>query len=205
MADTYSPLAEWLSTPAVTHPGWYGYAFGVSGDPRMVIDQGPNSLAGDSLMQAETVDAPDRWTPFAMLASRQNLPPLMFDGTAQRAHPNILGLVEFTPIGPGEVWLRDIQPCSQPQDQFDIEAWITGLGQLANNIALVYPAGEYQGEGAVQGSGLTQLESILPSDFAVAYVGGHAPNPSGPTLDGNTPPSGGILAYFANLFSGNSG
>jgi hypothetical protein len=226
----YSPHAELLSTPAVTHPGWYGYQFGVSGDQRMVIDHGPNSLVGDSLMQAETIDAPDRWTPFALFAPRSNLPPQMFDGTAQRAHPNILGLVEFTPIGPGEVWQRDIRPTAPPQDQFDIATWVTGLGQIANNVALVYASGTNQGEGAPQGSGVQSLETILPSDWAVAYVTPDAPNAAGPTVEGaslppqnavdwetganlvgpNPPNSGAtypIFTYFANLFgfTGNPG
>lgn len=171
----YSPDAEWLSSVAISHPGWYGYEYGVSGDPRMVIDQGPNALIGDSMMRAEMLDAPGRWSAYDMPFEKHNLPPLIQDGSAQRAAYVDLGLVEFTPIGPGETWMKDFR-FTQPDDIFDIETWQNGLGQIANNVALVYATGSLDKSG-VQGSGITGQSVALPVDLTRAWSDPDAPNP----------------------------
>lgn len=170
------PDAETLSNSAVVDPGWFGYQYGVSGSPSMIIDEGPNSLVGGSIMAAEAYDAPGRFNYFQELYPQNNLPPLMNEGSAQRAHPNILALVEFTPIGPGEIWLQDIHPCQGAEQVFDIETWNSGLGQVANQVALVYSAGSNTGSGAVLGAGITQQPYLLPSDMSIAFAPSDSPN-----------------------------
>jgi hypothetical protein len=145
----------------------------------MIIDEGPNSLVGGSLMAAECFDAPARFNPYQEFAPLVNLPPLFYEGTAQRSHPNILALVEFTPIGAGEIWLQDIHACQGADQMFEIEIWNSGIGQIANQVALVYGAGSNTGSGAVLGAGVTQMPYLLPSDMSSAVTPSNAPNASG--------------------------
>jgi hypothetical protein len=173
------PEAEALSNSAVVNNGWFGYAYGVSGEASMIIDEGPNSLVGAALQSFEYLDAPERFNPYQEFAPRENLPPLIADGSAQRAHPNILALAEFTPIGPGEIWLRDIHACQGADQMFDIETWQSGIGQIANQVALVYGAGSNTGSGVVLGAGVTQLPYLLPSDLSNAATPSDAPNAGG--------------------------
>jgi hypothetical protein len=171
-----APDAEASSQSAVVNPGWFGYAYGVSGETIMIIDEGPNSMVGAAIQSAEYYDAPGRFNPYQEFAPRDNLPPLINEGSAQRAHPNILALAEFTPIGPGEIWLKDIHACQGAGQIFDIETWQSGLGQIANQVALVYGAGSNTGSGVVLGAGVTQLPYLLPSDLSQAATPSDAPN-----------------------------
>ena len=174
--------SEAVASPAVTNPGWDAYAHGESGHAGMIFDQGPNSIYWDSLVAAEMIDAPERWNPYAILAPRANLPPLLMEGSAQRAHPNILALAEFTPIGPGEMWLRDFR-FTPPGDQMDVVTWTTGLGQVANEIALIYGSAQNVGQGAAQNAGINNLPALLPSDLLPrAFAYDNEANPSGPSF-----------------------
>jgi hypothetical protein len=170
---------EALARSAVVNPGWFGYAYGVSGETVMIIDEGPNSMVGAALQSADYYNAPDRFNPYQEFAPRDNPPPLLNEGSAQRAHPNILALVEFTPIGPGETWCYDIHACQGADQMFDIETWQSGIGQIANQVALVYGAGSNTGSGVVLGAGVTQLPFLLPSDLSQAATPSDAPNAGG--------------------------
>lgn len=113
-----------------------------------------------------------------------NMPPQLIDGSAQRAHPNVLNLYPVTPIGTGVPHSRDMIACAGAGAVFDAMAWAQGLGQVANQIGLVYAAANIEGSGAVQGAGVTQIPFMLPSEFAMSYVSTDGPpntipNPSG--------------------------
>lgn len=152
-------------SPAVTNPGVDGFANGMSGNPSMVFDTGPSSVLGNAYMQAETINAPARWNPFQEPTYWNNPPPLSLDGSAQRAHYADIGLVEFTPIGTGEIHDYDIMPTSQPIDQPDIAAWWTGLGQIYNTLGSYTATGSVQaGDGTYFGNTFTQypIANVLP-------------------------------------------
>jgi hypothetical protein len=182
-AKLYNPavgLSPPLSPAAVTDEGFDAYAYGESGVYTDLILQGQAGMIGAGLYIQ-----PGAGIPFDM----ENLQPLHIDGSAQRHHPAILSLAQYTPIGTGNVPERNMIACPGAGTVFDMAAWAQGLGQIANQIGLVYGAGTMVGAGATMGAGVIQMPFSLPSDFTVSTVSTDGtdltiPNASGLPFDG---------------------
>ena len=101
---------------------------------------------------------------------RQNPPPLLVEGSAQRDHPTQLAAAPFTPIGSGVPAEQQWVFCAGAGALYDMQTWAQGLGQIANQIGLVYSAANLKGTGAVQGAGITQIPFEIPGEFAMSYV-----------------------------------
>jgi hypothetical protein len=173
-------LSAPLSPAVVTNEGFDAYSEGESGVYGDLILEGQAGMIGSGLYNGLGTGVP---------LSIPNLQPLAIDGSATRSHPFILSLAQQTPIGTGNVPTRDMIACPGSGTVFDMSAWAQGLGQVANQIALVYGAANLQGTGATMGSGVTQMPFQLPSDFTVATVSTDGtdltiPNASGTPFDG---------------------